>query len=124
MLGLPLREPQHPKPFTDCGAFGLGRGKLISEPALQRVGTKILLHDQPCLSADLQSRQPGAHELMQRVLANSDWRVRPDLGEAHIVGHVFWPQSSNVLQAKPSGIASQHIERALIHVDGPHHGIW
>src|SRR4051794_29722090 len=68
---------EDPEPLG--AAQARGRVALLGEPGLQRVATEVLPDDHHRTTLRPQPREPAQEELVERLLADPDRRVRPDL---------------------------------------------
>ena len=93
------------------------------EPGDQRVGAQIFLHHQVCGACGGEPRQPRHQQVVQRVLADADRRVRPDRVERQIGRHLLRRRGMDVLAAVGLGVGAGQVERAFVHVHGPDVGL-
>ena len=68
------------------GGEACGRPALVDEPALQRVGTEVLLDDEHRPALGRESPEPRRQQGVQCRLADADRRVRPDEVEPYVGG--------------------------------------
>src|SRR5688500_13446835 len=79
----------------------------------------MAVNDEPGRSIVGQASEPAQEKVMQRGLADPDWRIRPDPAEAHVRWHVLGRGDPNVLQSVRSRVGPNQVEGPLIDVDRP-----
>jgi peptide deformylase len=81
----------------------------------------VLLHHQHGPAVGSEAGEPAQQELVQSVLADANRRVRPDGGEAHVVGDAIGVDDPHVVERR--GVRRGQRTGSLVHVDGPDGGI-
>lgn len=82
------------------------------------------MHHEKRIAAWHETRNPLGEEGVERVLADPDWRVRPDRVESCVRGDVTRQTRVDVADNTAGTcavcVAAQHVQSPLIHVDGGH----
>ena len=116
-MGGPPRDLEHAEPFG--GRRPLAREPLLPQPALEGVRPQVPPHDQPGDAVVRQAGEPRQQQLVQRVLADADRRVRPDLVEEEVGRDVLRPGRDDAIEAVGGGVVREQPERAFVDVDPP-----
>ena len=80
----------------------------------------MLRHDKPRDATPLKPGQPLAEELVKRLFANADGRVRPEHRETDVLGHAFRAGHFDTARRMTLRVLPCKIERTIVDIHRPH----
>ena len=115
------------KPFVASRARTRRRSRpasVVGEPAVQRVGAEVLLHDEPGVRPGVEPGQPvlRASRAARACRPGSAGSTR-SAAKRTSSGTSSGSTALMLLRPRSRGVASHEVEGALVDVDGPHRGI-